>query len=65
MGCFVRLMGWGSVENSLTQVTHLKFVDDTLILCDVSDDNIIALKWALRWFEIIFGLKINFSKCGW
>jgi len=40
----------------------LQFVDDTLIMCEDSFSNVIAIKAILRCFEISSGLKINFHK---
>ena len=35
------------------EVSHLLFVDDTLILYDVSKENIKYLSWTFMWFEAI------------
>jgi len=43
-------------------VSHLQFVDDTLILCEKSWVNIRAMRASLLLFEDLFGLKVNFSK---
>ena len=44
------------------QINHLLFVDDTLVFCSDSRDQLAYLSWILLWFEAIFGLKINLDK---
>ena len=44
------------------QVSHLLFVDDTLVFCEDSQDQMMYLCWALMWFEAISGLRINLKK---
>ena len=43
-------------------VSHLLFVDDTLVFCDASQDPMAYLSWLLMWFEAILGLRINLDK---
>ena len=43
-------------------VSHLLFVDDTLVLCEASQDQMTYLSWLLMWFEAISGLRINLDK---
>ncbi|RVW80336.1 hypothetical protein CK203_039228 [Vitis vinifera] len=45
-----------------TVVSHLLFVDDTLISCDSNKEHLEALSWMFMWFEVISGLKINLDK---
>ena len=54
-----------SAGNSTTdhlQVTHLLFVDDTLVMCDANIEQMLFLHLILSWFEIVSGLKINLDK---
>ena len=55
--CQVR--GSGNVR---VDINHLLFVDDTLIICKASKDEMTHLCWLLMWFEAISGLKINLEK---
>ena len=55
--CQVR--GSGNVR---VDINHLLFVDDTLIFCKASKDEMTHLCWLLMWFEAISGLKINMEK---
>ena len=43
-------------------VTHLQYVDDTMIMVEGSELDIINLKFLLLCFEAMSGLKINFDK---
>ena len=45
-----------------TVVSHLLFVDDTLISCDSNKEHLEVLSWMFMWFEVISGLKINLDK---
>ena len=56
-GC--RLRGRGGEE--LT-VSHLLFVDDTIIFCKVRREQIPNLSWILAWFEVTSDLRINLAK---
>nr|CAN82017.1 hypothetical protein VITISV_003416 [Vitis vinifera] len=44
------------------QISHLLFVDDTLVFCEESLDQMIYLSWLLMWFEACSGLRINLEK---
>ncbi|RVW35445.1 hypothetical protein CK203_097234 [Vitis vinifera] len=43
-------------------ISHLLFVDDTLLFSDPCPDQLTYLAWVLLWFETSSGLKINLSK---
>ena len=43
-------------------MTHLQYADDTMIMVEGSDLDIINLKFLLLCFEAMSGLKINFDK---
>ena len=51
-----------SREGSVCSISHLLFVDDTLVFCKASKDQLIYLRWVLFWFEASSGLKINLDK---
>ena len=44
------------------EVTHLLFVDDILVFCEVSRAQMTYLSWLLMWFEVISNMKINLTK---
>ena len=52
----------GSRGGKGVEVSHLLFVDDALIFCETSKDQLLHLHWVLMWFEAISGLKINLEK---
>jgi hypothetical protein len=43
-------------------VTHLQYADDTMIMVEGSELDIVNLKFLLLCFETMSGLKINFDK---
>ena len=44
------------------EVTHLLFVDDILVFCEVSHAQMTYLSWLLMCFEVISNMKINLTK---
>ena len=44
------------------QISHLLFVDDTLVFCEESSNQMTYLSWLLIWFEACSGLRINLEK---
>ena len=44
------------------QITHLLFVNDILMFCNDSRNQLAYLSWILLWFEAISSLKINVKK---
>ena len=44
------------------QISHLLFVDDTLLFFQASQDQMTYLCWILMWFEAISGLRIDIDK---
>jgi len=54
--------GYKVGANNHVSITHLQFVDDTLLIGERSWANIRALKALLLLFEVTSGLKVNFHK---
>ncbi|RVX01863.1 hypothetical protein CK203_019500 [Vitis vinifera] len=44
------------------EISHLLFVDDTLVFCEAIKTQMNYLSWLLMWFVAISGLRINLSK---
>ncbi|XP_057425982.1 uncharacterized protein LOC130719377 [Lotus japonicus] len=44
------------------EVSCLQFADDTLFIGEASAQNVVVFKCILRCFELVSGLKVNFSK---
>lgn len=40
----------------------LQFVDDTIMVCESSSENLWAIKTILRAFELVSGLRVNYFK---
>ena len=51
-----------SINGEVTNVSHLLFVDDTLIFCKDLDDEMLYLSWILLYFEALSGLRVNLEK---
>ncbi|KAK3218960.1 hypothetical protein Dsin_012930 [Dipteronia sinensis] len=45
-----------------SQITHLQFVDDTILFIEANEDAVVNLRRVLRCFELGHGLKVNFRK---
>ena len=43
-------------------VSHLLFVDDTIIFSEARKEHLTSLSWILAWFEAASGLRINLAK---
>lgn len=57
----------GSNGSNGVVVSHLQFADDTIIFCRNDGEELANIKRILRCFQLMSGLKINFSKsslCG-
>ena len=52
----------GNLEGRSMAVSHLLFVDDTLIFCEADLDQILIFHMILIWFEAVSDLKINLGK---
>ena len=50
------------INDIVKQITHLLLVDDTLVFCKDSENQMTHLCWILAWFEALSGLKINLEK---
>lgn len=50
------------VGRSDLKISHLQFVDDTLVFCKQSISQLTLLRCVIRCFEAILGLKVNLSK---
>ena len=44
-------------------VSHLLFVDDTILFCDTDVEQILHIRLLLLSFQVVTGLKVNVHKC--
>lgn len=51
-----------SIDNTGTRVSHLQFVDDTILFLHKNYQSVQGIKCVLRCFELLSGLHINYSK---
>ena len=49
-------------DNTVKQITHLLFANDTLVFCKDSEEHMTHLCWILAWFEALSSLNINLEK---
>ena len=56
-GCVIK--GRGEVD---LNISHLLFVDDTIVFCEALKDQILFLSWVFLWFEAAFELSINWDR---
>lgn len=59
----VELISGASIENSHEDLTHLQFVDGTILFASADVDKLINLRILLRLLEAVTGLKLNLLKC--
>ncbi|GKU94423.1 hypothetical protein SLEP1_g7921 [Rubroshorea leprosula] len=50
------------VGNNGLAISLLQFANDTVILGKANSESLFTVKTILRWFELMFGLRINFGK---
>ena len=61
-GGFISGCRFGGREGVGLIVSHLLYLDDTILFCEPKKDQMAYLSWLLMWFEAILGLKINLAK---
>ena len=52
----------GPINSTGIRVSHLLFVDDTVLFCDASKEQILSIRLVLTCFQAFTGLKVNVGK---
>ena len=52
----------GPINSTSIRVSHLLFVDDTVLFCDASKEQILSIRLVLTCFQVFIGLKVNVGK---
>ena len=55
-------MEGGGQRREGEEISHLLFVDDTLVFCGLEEDQMTNLCWILMEFEALSCLKVNVEK---
>ncbi|XP_038704713.1 uncharacterized protein LOC120000656 [Tripterygium wilfordii] len=50
------------IKKDALSISHIQYADDTLIFCKAKESSIQMVKRILRCYQLISGLKVNFSK---
>ena len=50
------------INGASVNISHLLFVDDTLVFCRDSEDQMAYLSWIPLCFEVLSGLRVNLEK---
>ena len=62
MGGFLSSYNIKGRNGAAINTSHLLFVDDTLVFCKDSEEQILFLSWILLYFEALSGLRVNLEK---
>ncbi|WOH13938.1 hypothetical protein DCAR_0933451 [Daucus carota subsp. sativus] len=51
-----------SIKGVPNQISHLQFADDVILFINNDDSSVVGIKRILQCFQIISGMKVNFTK---
>ena len=61
-GGFIQGFHVGPINSTNIRISHLLFVDDTILLCNASREQILSIRIVLTCFQAFTGLKVNVGK---
>ena len=61
-GSFIQGFHVGLMNSTGIRVSHLLFVDDTILFCDASREQILSIRLTLTCFQAFIGLKVSVGK---
>ena len=61
-GNFISGCRFGGRDRGELVISHLLYVDDTVLFCEANSKQLMYFGWTLMWFEAHSSLKINLSK---
>ena len=61
-GGFIQCFHVGPINSTSIRVSHLLFVNDTILFSDASREQILSIRLVLSCFQVFTGLKVNVRK---
>ena len=61
-GGFIQCFHVGPINSTSIRVSHLLFVNDTILFSDASREQILSIRLVLSCFQVFTGLKVNVGK---
>lgn len=56
------LLKAATVGRNRVHISHIQYADGTIFIVEGGKENVLAIKWLLKNFELASGLTVNFEK---